>query len=94
LQCSSPCYAIIIISAVVIDLEFPSYTVNEEDGTVEVCAMLAGGSLGRTVVVTLSTRDGTAIGWYMGLLKHMFCVEPFLALNLNLTLRHNSEFEA
>jgi hypothetical protein len=47
---------------VTIGLERPTYSVDEEDGTVEVCAVLLSGSLERTVSVTLSTSDGSAIG--------------------------------
>ena len=41
---------------------------SEENGTVEVCAMLADGTLGRTLVVTLTTNEGTATGWFFVLL--------------------------
>ena len=33
---------------------------NEDDGSIEVCAVLTGGSLERTVTFTLSTRDDSA----------------------------------
>ncbi len=51
-----------LISVVEIGLERPLYTVNETDGTIEVCAVLVSGSLERTVTVSLSTVDGTAKG--------------------------------
>ncbi len=38
------------------------YTVNKTDGAIEVCAVLVSGCLKRTVTVSLSTVDGTAIG--------------------------------
>ena len=47
---------------VIIDLEDPSYSVNEENGTIEVCAVITSGSLERSVVVTLATAEGTATG--------------------------------
>ncbi len=50
------------LAGVVIDLELPSYTVNEANGTVEVCATIVSGTLERSVVVTISTSDGTATG--------------------------------
>ena len=39
-----------------------TYTVNETDMTVQVCASIQDGSLQRDAVVTLSTSDGTATG--------------------------------
>lgn len=51
-----------LAAGVVIGVQFPSYTVPESIGSVEVCATLVSGSLERTVVVTLSTSDGTATG--------------------------------
>ena len=45
-----------------IDLEDPSYSVNEENGTIEVCAVITSGSLERSVVVTIATAEGTATG--------------------------------
>lgn len=47
---------------IVIDFQSPSYTVNERDGTAEVCVELSSGSLQRTVVAFLSTANGTALG--------------------------------
>lgn len=41
-------------------MEVPSYTVNEGDGTIEVCAILVSGMLERTVTFTLSTQDDSA----------------------------------
>ena len=51
-------------TGVVINIEFPSYTVNESSVSVEVCAVIADGSLERSVVVFLTTLDGSATGWY------------------------------
>ena len=45
-----------------INIEFPSYTVNEEDVTVEVCVLLASGTLARSISFTLTTSDGSATG--------------------------------
>ena len=43
-----------------IGVEIPIYTVNEGDGTIEVCAILVSGTLERTVTFTLSTQDDSA----------------------------------
>ncbi len=40
-----------------VGLEFPSYTVNEGDGSIEVCAVLLDGTLQRTLMVNLSTQQ-------------------------------------
>ena len=50
------------LTEVIIDLEFPSYSVNEENGPIEVCAVITSGSLERSVVVTLAPAEGTATG--------------------------------
>lgn len=47
---------------VVIDFEQPEYSVNERNGTIEVCAVIVEGNLQRNITVTLTTRDGRAIG--------------------------------
>ncbi len=47
---------------VTIGLERTTYSVNEEDGQVEVCAVLLSGSLERTVNVTLTSVNGSASG--------------------------------
>ena len=57
---------------VTIGLERPTYSVDEEDGVIEVCAVLLAGSLERTVSVTFSTSDGSAIG--MILIESTFMV--------------------
>ena len=44
-------------TGVTIGVEVPSYTVNEGDGTIEVCAILVSGTLERTVTFTLSTEQ-------------------------------------
>ena len=38
------------------------YTVSESEGSVEVCAVITRGPLVRTVTVSLSTDDSSAIG--------------------------------
>ena len=43
-----------------IGFELPRYTVNEGDGSIEVCAALTNGTLERTVTFTLSTQDNSA----------------------------------
>ena len=40
----------------------PDYTVPEEGGFVEVCAVVLDGSLERTVSITLQTFTGSAAG--------------------------------
>ena len=49
-------------SGVVINFELPEYSVRESDGTREVCARVAEGTLQRDLLVTLSTQDSAAIG--------------------------------
>ena len=46
-----------------VELENRTYTVPENVGHVQVCAVIVRGSLERTVTVSLSTEDGSAIGW-------------------------------
>ena len=41
----------------------PDYTVPEDGGFVEVCAVVLDGTLGRTVSITLETLTGSATGW-------------------------------
>ena len=52
----------LITAVVVIGLENPEYSVDEGDGSVEVCAQILMGSLGRDVNVVFSTQPGTASG--------------------------------
>ena len=44
-----------------------SYTANEEDDFVEVCAIITRGTLqtSRFIQVTVNTQDGTATGWFL-----------------------------
>ena len=58
-QCSLH-YLIPFLSGVTISVETPTYIVNEEDSSVEVCAILISGALERTVRFTLATTDGSA----------------------------------
>ena len=62
-------------------MEVPSYTVNEGDGTIEVCAILVSGMLERTVTFTLSTQDDSATS-----------TEPvdFSAVSVELTFNENT----
>ena len=50
-------------TVITIELENRTYTVPENEGHVEVCAVIVRGSLERTVTVSLSTKDGSATGW-------------------------------
>jgi hypothetical protein len=52
----------IVITGVVIDIQFPSYTVREGGGPVEVCAEITDGSLERMLTALLNTGSGTASG--------------------------------
>ena len=49
-------------AVVTIGLEETMYTVNEDGGSVEVCAVIVDGTLERDAVVVLSTSEGTATG--------------------------------
>ena len=60
------------LTGVTIGLEEPTYTVNEGDGTIEVCAVLTSGTLDRTVTVTLSTSDGSATGMILSKAQRAF----------------------
>ena len=46
-------------TGVTVGLEFPSYAVNEGDGSIEVCAVLLDGNLQRTLMVNLSTQQNS-----------------------------------
>ena len=43
-----------------IDFEAPEYSVPEDNGSIEVCAAIVEGTLGRDLTVTLTTSNGTA----------------------------------
>ena len=49
-------------TVITVELENRTYTVPENEGHVEVCAVIVHGSLERTVTVALSTEDGSATG--------------------------------
>ena len=49
-------------TVITVELENMTYTVPENEGHVEVCAVIVRGSLERTVTVTLYTKDDSAIG--------------------------------
>ena len=52
-------------TGVTIGLEFPRYTADEGDGSVEICAVLIEGTLMRTLMVNLSTQqNANAQGQY------------------------------
>ena len=56
-------YLIFLLGTVItVELENRTYTVPENEGHVEVCAVIVRGSLERTVTVTLSTEHGSATG--------------------------------
>ena len=65
-------------TVVTVELENRTYTVPENEGHVEVCAVIVRGSLERTVTVTLSTKDGSAIGLLKFLLQNMLNIEMLL----------------
>lgn len=50
-------------TVITVELENRTYTVPENVGHVQVCAVIVRGSLERTVTVSLSTEDGSATGW-------------------------------
>ena len=45
-----------------------TYSVGEDGGSIEVCAAIRAGTLQTSVVVTMATVDGTAIGMYVYML--------------------------
>ena len=65
-------------TVVTVELENRTYTVPENEGHVEVCAVIVRGSLERTVIITLSTKDGSAIGLLKFLLQNMLNIEMLL----------------
>ena len=50
----------------VVDIEFAAslYSVQEADGSIQVCAELSGGTLQRNILVDLATQDSTASGTF------------------------------
>ena len=50
----------LFIAGITVGFELPRYTVNERDGTLEVCVSLLDGSLERTVTLTLFSQDDSA----------------------------------
>ena len=57
-------YICFVIAAVTVGFQFAFYTVKEEDGYVRVCVELTG-NLARSVIVEMSTMEGTAEGRVM-----------------------------
>lgn len=51
-----------VLVGVVIEFEQPEYSVFENNGSVEVCAVIVEGGLERNITVTIFTRNGRAIG--------------------------------
>ena len=49
-------------AGITIEFENRTYTIPENEGPVEVCAVIVRGSLERTVTVSLSTVDDSATG--------------------------------
>ena len=57
---------ILSLAVLVFGLEYPEYTVGEEEGSVEVCVRIrAPNDTSVTGVALLSTMDGTALGMYV-----------------------------
>ncbi len=54
-------FQIFIHIDVTIGLEDPEIVVDEDAGTVEICARILDGVLDREITVTLTTSDGTAV---------------------------------
>ncbi len=54
-------FQIFIRIAVTIGLEDPEIVVDEDAGTVEICARIMDGVLDRQITVTLTTSDDTAV---------------------------------
>ena len=50
---------------VTIGFEQTLYSVGEDGGSIQVCAAIRNGTLQTSVVVTMATVDGTAIGTYI-----------------------------
>lgn len=50
-----------------VNIEFTAslYSVQEADGSIEVCAELSGGTLQRNILVTFTTQDSTASGTFL-----------------------------
>ncbi len=55
------------LAVATVSLEESSYTVDEDDGVVEVCAELIDGDLETDISVCLSTMDDSAVGEYISL---------------------------
>ena len=47
---------------ITIEFENMTYTIPENEGPVEVCAVIVRGSLERTITISLSTQDDSATG--------------------------------
>ncbi len=54
-------FQLFIRIAVTIGLEDPETVVDEDAGTVEICARIMDGVLDREITVTLTTNDDTAV---------------------------------
>ena len=52
----------LVLPDVNVSLEMNTYTVDEENTYLEVCANITGGELERSVMIEFFTVDGTAIG--------------------------------
>lgn len=58
--------SIVIQDESTVDIEFARsvYSVREDEGTLQVCAELSGGTLQRNIEVELTTQDSTALGMF------------------------------
>ena len=54
------CVCVCVCVDVTIGFEFPTYSVDEEDGPQEVCAVVRSGGSLIPVTVSVNSRDGTA----------------------------------
>ena len=50
---------------ITIGFEQTTYSVREDDGSIEVCTIIRTGNLQTSVTVTMATVDGTAVGMYV-----------------------------
>ena len=53
---------LIIALGIIVDFERSSYSVEEDDVSVEVCVIIVNGTLERSITLSLSANNGTALG--------------------------------
>ena len=56
-----------------VSFELQAYTISEDAGIVEVCALITG-EVGAPLSITLTTQNGTALGKKISPISHMFIV--------------------